>query len=67
MEEIEKMMNEGTISNALKPLETALSHLPKIPINDKVAEKVKNGAVLELPLEYQELEVGSPIAVYSED
>jgi tRNA pseudouridine55 synthase len=28
---------------------------------------VKNGAVLELPLEFQELEVGSPIAVYDND
>ena len=28
---------------------------------------MKNAAVLELPSDYQDLEVGSPIAVYSED
>jgi tRNA pseudouridine55 synthase len=48
-EEIEKCMEEGTISNVLRPLETALSHLPKFRINDKVAEKVKNGALLQTP------------------
>lgn len=48
-EEIEKHMEAGTISNVLRPLETALSHLPKLLINDKVAEKVKNGALLPVP------------------
>ncbi|WP_160719958.1 tRNA pseudouridine(55) synthase TruB [Bacillus sp. USDA818B3_A] len=48
-EDIEKNMEEGTISNVLRPLESALSHLPKLRINDKVAEKVKNGALLEIP------------------
>jgi tRNA pseudouridine55 synthase len=42
-------MEQGTIENFLYPLEEALSHLPKYVINDKVAEKVKNGAVLPLP------------------
>jgi tRNA pseudouridine55 synthase len=48
-EEIENLMETGTISNALRPLEMALSHLPKYVINDKVAEKVKNGALLQIP------------------
>jgi tRNA pseudouridine55 synthase len=48
-EEIEKHMEAGTISSVLRPLETALSHLPKLLINDKVAEKVKNGALLTMP------------------
>ncbi|MFF2449807.1 tRNA pseudouridine(55) synthase TruB [Neobacillus sp. NPDC058068] len=48
-EEVEKMMADGTISTVLRPLETALSHLPKLLINDKVAEKVKNGALLPIP------------------
>ncbi len=48
-EEIERHMEEGTISSVLRPLESALSHLPKLLINDKVAEKVKNGALLDLP------------------
>jgi tRNA pseudouridine55 synthase len=48
-EEIEKLMENGTISSVLRPLEVALSHLPKYIINDKVAEKVKNGVLLEIP------------------
>jgi len=48
-DEIEKHMEAGTISSVLRPLETALSHLPKFLINDKVAEKVKNGALLQMP------------------
>ncbi|MBT2725912.1 tRNA pseudouridine(55) synthase TruB [Bacillus sp. ISL-75] len=48
-DEIEKHMEAGTISSVLRPLETALSHLPKLLINDKVAEKVKNGALLQMP------------------
>jgi tRNA pseudouridine55 synthase len=47
--EVEEKMEQGTIENYLYPLEEALSHLPKYVINDKVAEKVKNGAVLPLP------------------
>ena len=48
-EEIEKLMEDGKIGSVLRPLETALSHLPKYVINDKVAEKVKNGALLPIP------------------
>lgn len=48
-DEIEKLMETGTIDRALRPLELALSHLPKYVINDKVAEKVKNGALLQIP------------------
>lgn len=47
--EVEEKMEQGTIENFLYPLEKALSHLPKYLINDKVAEKVKNGAVLPMP------------------
>ena len=42
-------MENGTIQEILRPLETALSHLPKYIINDKIAEKVKNGALLPIP------------------
>ncbi|NEX77696.1 tRNA pseudouridine(55) synthase TruB [Bacillus thermocopriae] len=48
-EEIENKMEEGRLDEILKPLESALSHLPKMRINDKVAEKVKNGALLKEP------------------
>ncbi|WP_223588491.1 tRNA pseudouridine(55) synthase TruB [Neobacillus bataviensis] len=48
-DEIEQFMEAGKIEEILKPLETALSHLPKLLINDTVAEKVKNGALLKIP------------------
>lgn len=60
-EEVEKLMADGTISTVLRPLETALSHLPKLLINDKVAEKVKNGALLPIP-EYLNTSNGPIIA-----
>ncbi|MFK9092441.1 tRNA pseudouridine(55) synthase TruB [Bacillus salipaludis] len=72
-EEIEKHMEAGTISSVLRPLETALSHLPKLLINDKVAEKVKNGALLQIPEHFKtsngpiiaETEDGLALAIYS--
>ncbi|MFP7296142.1 tRNA pseudouridine(55) synthase TruB [Neobacillus niacini] len=72
-EQIEKLMETGTISTCLRPLEMALSHLPKYIINDKVAEKVKNGALLPIP-DYlinsngpiiAQTEEGSALAIYS--
>ena len=36
------------------PLETALTHLPKYMINDKIAEKVINGAVITYSRGFQE-------------
>ncbi|MCZ0755417.1 tRNA pseudouridine(55) synthase TruB [Anoxybacillus sp. J5B_2022] len=47
--EIEKQVACGEVENLLIPIEKALFHLPKYQIHDKVAEKVKNGAVLPLP------------------
>lgn len=44
-EQIEQAVEENRQFELLRPLETGLSHLPKIHINDKVAEKVVNGAV----------------------
>ncbi|MBS4189276.1 tRNA pseudouridine(55) synthase TruB [Bacillus sp. FJAT-49705] len=48
-EEIENRTGQGTLSESIHPLETALSHLPKYTINDTLAKKVKNGAVLQIP------------------
>lgn len=48
LEEIEAVMSEGTIQSLLIPIEQALSHLPNLQIDDTVALKVKNGAVLTL-------------------
>ncbi|MBI0578500.1 tRNA pseudouridine(55) synthase TruB [Neobacillus cucumis] len=48
-DEIGNLMETGMIKEVLRPLESALSHLPKYVINDTVAEKVKNGAILPIP------------------
>lgn len=42
-EEIEERVEKGTMDEVLRPMEAALSHLPKFQISDKVAEKVKMG------------------------
>ena len=71
-EEIETRMLDGTITDILYPIETALSHLPKYVINDKIAEKVKNGAVLPIPDQFKkedhllvlESEDGKALAIY---
>lgn len=63
-EEIEKQMAFGDIKKLLLPIEKALFHLPKYQINDKLAEKVKNGAVLPLPHLLQSLE--GPIVMVDE-
>ncbi|MBY0120649.1 tRNA pseudouridine(55) synthase TruB [Bacillus sp. S/N-304-OC-R1] len=65
LEEVETFVQNGTISERIKPLELALSHLPKYTINDTVAKKVKNGAVLPIPNGLQE--VDGPIAVEMAD
>jgi tRNA pseudouridine55 synthase len=49
LEEVEKLVESGHFSEVLRPIEFALSYLPKYRINDKLAEKVKNGAVLPIP------------------
>jgi tRNA pseudouridine55 synthase len=64
-EEIEQLMEQGLISHALRPLETALSHLPKYIISDKVAEKVKNGSLLSIPDSLKNEE--GPIIAENED
>lgn len=47
--EIEKRLEVGTLSEMIHPLEAGLSYLPNFIINDTVAKKVKNGAVLHIP------------------
>lgn len=73
LEEVEKMAQEGSIKAVLRPLETGLSYLPKLKINDKVAEKVKNGALLTIPEHLKtcngpiiaETEDGVALAIYA--
>ncbi|MGG5252906.1 tRNA pseudouridine(55) synthase TruB [Neobacillus sp. SM06] len=65
LEEVAEKMEKGEMEQWLLPLERALSHLPKYAINDKVAEKVKNGALLRVPDELEKTE--GPIAVETAD
>ncbi len=48
--EIEKRVAEGTLEEMIRPLESALSHLPKYVISGTVAKKVINGALLDIPV-----------------
>ncbi|WP_075980885.1 tRNA pseudouridine(55) synthase TruB [Bacillus massilinigeriensis] len=48
-EQVEEKLEQGTFAEELRPLEIAFTQLPKFQINDKVAEKVKNGAILQIP------------------
>lgn len=47
--EIQELMDAGKEDEFLLPLERGLFHLPKLQINDTVAKKVLNGAVLPQP------------------
>lgn len=64
-EQIEKLIETNTISPHLKPLEEGLSYLPKYQINDTLAEKVKNGALLETPKLLTNVE--GPIVIETEE
>ncbi|QGQ46814.1 tRNA pseudouridine(55) synthase TruB [Metabacillus sediminilitoris] len=66
-EEVEEAIESGNFQKSLLSIGEALKDLPKLIIHDTLKEKVKNGAVLELPLNFQDLNVGSPIAVYGEN
>lgn len=66
-EEIESSIENDQLQSKLLPIGKALYDLPKLKIHDNLAEKVKNGAVLELPSEFKDIEVGAPIVVYDDD
>ncbi|MGD6854575.1 tRNA pseudouridine(55) synthase TruB [Bacillus infantis] len=63
-EEIEALQESGELAAKIRPLEEGISHLPKYTISDTVAEKVKNGALLDIP-DFLEAETG-PIVVQTE-
>ncbi|ASS99900.1 tRNA pseudouridine(55) synthase TruB [Geobacillus thermocatenulatus] len=62
-EDVERRAADGTADALLIPIERALFHLPKYEINDKVAEKVKNGALLRLPAFLEKLD--GPVVLVS--
>ncbi|MCE4048267.1 MULTISPECIES: tRNA pseudouridine(55) synthase TruB [Bacillaceae] len=63
-EQIEEAQSKGLLEQSLRPIEDALSYLPKYEINDTLAMRVRNGAVLEAPPEL--LQTEGPIAVFTE-
>ncbi|MCA0148591.1 MULTISPECIES: tRNA pseudouridine(55) synthase TruB [Rossellomorea] len=68
-EQIQEFVQNEDPQNLLLPLEMGLSHLPKMLISDTLAEKVKNGARLEEPEDWQDGSVvmehkGKAIAIY---
>ncbi|WP_226665629.1 tRNA pseudouridine(55) synthase TruB [Metabacillus litoralis] len=66
-EEVEAAIEQNTFQDTLISIGEALKGLPNLIIHDNLAEKVKNGAVLELPPELAKLEVGAPIAIFNEN
>ncbi|HZG61047.1 MAG TPA: tRNA pseudouridine(55) synthase TruB [Anoxybacillus sp.] len=64
-EEIEEKLKNNELATILVPIEQALFHLPKYQINGKVAEKVKNGALLPAPNELKD--VNDPMLVVNEE
>ncbi|MBS2969027.1 tRNA pseudouridine(55) synthase TruB [Metabacillus sp. KIGAM252] len=63
-EEIEQKLADETLH--LIPISEALNHLPKWVINDTLAEKVKNGAVLPVPEDHKDIDPETRVAVYDE-
>lgn len=46
------LAEKSDLSDVFKPVERAVSHLPKWNVNDTVAVTIKNGAVLPVPAEW---------------
>ncbi|MDK8642817.1 tRNA pseudouridine(55) synthase TruB [Niallia taxi] len=65
LKQIEEAQSIGVLEQSLRPIEDALSYLPKYEINDTLAMRVRNGAVLETPPHL--MDVDGPIAVFSEE
>lgn len=68
-EKLEELIQAGDIEKVLFPIETGISHLPKWDLNDTLAMKVKNGAVLNMPEEWPGGQVamnynGKTLAIY---
>lgn len=61
--DVEKNVEEGTITECLLSIEDVLNTLPKYECNDALAAQVKNGRVLKLPSFLKDLD-DSPIAMY---
>ncbi|MFC4320137.1 tRNA pseudouridine(55) synthase TruB [Litchfieldia salsa] len=65
-EEIEEKIKGSNIEESLQSIESALFHLPKFAINDTLAVKVLNGAVLEIPTELKDV-LDEPICIIDQN
>jgi tRNA pseudouridine55 synthase len=61
-EQLEEMLKEERTEEFLIPIEQALYHFPKWKVNDKLAQKIKNGAVLDV-----EVDLPEKFVIYDED
>jgi len=48
MEQVEELRDTGQLDKAIRPIESALKHLPMVEISEDKAQMVRNGAVLPL-------------------
>lgn len=65
LDELRDISEEGTVEEHLVPIERALNHLPKWEINDTLASKVENGAVLPMPDEFAHFAEADRVAVFA--
>ncbi|MGE6631449.1 tRNA pseudouridine(55) synthase TruB [Bacillus sp. NPDC077027] len=65
LDEIQALSEEGKAGDHLVSIERALNHLPKWEINDTLASKVKNGAVLPVSDELAHLTEEDRVAVFT--
>lgn len=66
-ETIEQYLKTGHFEKGLLSISDALNHLPKLTINDTLAEKVQNGALLNIPKHFKNLNQDDRIAIYHHD
>ncbi|WP_077736831.1 tRNA pseudouridine(55) synthase TruB [Bacillus sonorensis] len=66
-EQLNEHMENGTLSEQLVTIERALDHLPKWIISDTLAKKVENGALLETPERFSEMDADARLAVFTEE
>ncbi|ALM29331.1 MULTISPECIES: tRNA pseudouridine(55) synthase TruB [Bacillus] len=65
LDELREISEKGTVEEHLVPIERALNHLPKWEINDTLASKVENGAVLPMPDEFAHFAEEDRVAVFA--
>ena len=68
-EDLGRLLERGEAAEAIFPLERGISHLPHLEINDTLAVKVRNGAILPAPEHWLEEETvflhqSKAIAIY---